>query len=41
MFYENIAQILEKCGGAGRNAKVLAMIATDIGLKYISDRQEM
>ena len=41
MFYEHIAQILEKCGGAGRNAEVLAMIATDTGLKYIFDRQEM
>lgn len=27
--------------GSGSNAEVLAMIATDIGLKYISDRQEM
>jgi hypothetical protein len=27
--------------GSGRNAEVLAMIATDIGLKYIFDRQEM
>jgi len=41
MFYEHFAQILEKSRDAGRNAKILAMIATDIRLKSVLDRQEM